>query len=147
MQVREKGRKVLCIRTEYVPEKKRTYGRTVASQESYLSSVSEEVRQKLTADEVRELEEWLTRRSEKESADRMKIHLSSVARWMEQAAIALDDDSARSGLSSEQADAIWQAHEKLSKALRRHGYRKPKSAPKKPRRREDQPGLPFDDRQ
>lgn len=145
MQIREKGRKVLCIRTEYVPEKKRTYGRTVARQESFLSTVSDEVRHKLTADEAKELADWLAKRAEKQSADMRKLHLSGVARWMDLATEALDDDGILDGLSGEQADAIWQAHERLSKALRRQGYRKPARTPKKPRRREDQPGLPFDD--
>lgn len=142
MQIREKGRKVLCIRTEYVPEKKRTFGRTVASQESYLSTVSEEVRQQLTKEEVDELEEWLSKREESKRVDSLTIRLSMIASWMGSAADALDVDSIREGLSTEQADEIWQTHERLSKSLRRHGFKKPKSAAK-PRRNEQQSSLPL----
>lgn len=145
MQIREKGRKVLCIRTEYVPEKKRTYGRTVASQEKYLSTVTNEVRQQLTNEEVDQLEEWLKDRASRQAADRQASSLSLIAGWMDQAAAALDNDSLVSGLSDEQADEIWHAHERLSKALRRGGYRKPKSAPKPARRTDDQPALPLGD--
>lgn len=143
MQIREKSTKVLCIRTEYLPEKKRTHGRTIASQDAYLSTVTDEVREKLTGEEVEELEAWLNKRTERWSADSRKMYLFGVDRWMAAAADALDDESARENLSSDQADKMWQAHERLSKALRRHGYRKPKRAPAKKRRRDDQPGLPL----
>lgn len=146
MQIREKGRKVLCIRTEYVPEKKRTYGRTVARQPAHLSTVTKEVRQQLTKEEVDELEEWLSKRAESRAVDSLDIRLSFVASYMTSAADALEVDSLREGLSTEQADAIWQAHERLSKALRRHGFRKPKTQAK-PRHKaaDDQPGLPLED--
>lgn len=144
MQIREKGRKVLCIRTEYVPEKKRTYGRTVASQSAHLSTVTKEVRQQLTKEEVDELEEWLSRREETRRVGSLDTRLSMIAMWMRSAADALDVDSIREGLSTEEADAIWQAHEMLSKSLRRHGFKKPKT-PAKPRQlaADDQPGLPL----
>ena len=144
MQIREKGRKVLCIRTEYVPEKKRTFGRTVASQESFLSTVSEEVRQQLTKKEVEQLQEWLSEREKAREVDSLKTRLSMVDRWMESAADALEVDDLREGLSADQADAIWQAHERLSKALRRHGFKKPQK-PAKPRhkRAEQQSDLPL----
>jgi len=141
MQIREKGRKVLCIRTEYVPEKKRTFGRTVASQESYLSTVSKEVRQQLSEEEVDQLKKWLSEREANEAVDSLERKLSIVASVMTGAADALEVDSIREGLSAEQADAIWQAHERLSKALRRHGFKKPK-APAKPRA-EQQSSLPL----
>ena len=141
MQIREKGKKVVCIRTEYVPEKKRTFGRTVASQPSYMSTVSEEVRQQLSKEEVDSLEKWLSDRAESRAVDSLDIRLSFVASYMASAADALEVDSLREGLSKEQADAIWQAHERLSKALRRHGFKKPK-APAKPRA-EQQSSLPL----
>lgn len=144
MQIREKGRKVLCIRTEYVPEKKRTFGRTVASQESFLSTVSDEVRQQLTKEEVDQLQEWLSERDKAREVDSLKTRLSMVGRWMESAADALEVDDLREGLSADQADAIWEAHERLSKALRRHGFKKPQK-PAKPRqkRSEQQSDLPL----
>jgi len=144
MQIREKGRKVLCIRTEYVPEKKRTFGRTVASQNSYLSTVSEEVRQQLTKEEVDQLSNWLARREEERSVTSLKASLLCIAKWMDEAADALEVDGLREGLSTDNSDAIWQSHERLSKALRRHGFKKPQK-PAKPRQRsEQQSDLPLD---
>lgn len=146
MQIREKGRKLLCIRTKYVPEKKRTVGVTVASQESYMTTVTNEVRQQLTEEEIVQLKTYLSERAERENTDRMQNCLSMLAGWMDRAAEALDVDSLRDGLSPEQADRIWQAHERLSKSLRRNGFRKPKPQPKPAAKRgEDQPGLPLGD--
>lgn len=137
MQIREKGRKVLCIRTEYVPEKKRTYGRTVASQESYLSTVSEEVRRLLSDEEVDELEKWLSDREERRSVESLKLSLSHVRHTVSRAADALSVDELKESLSSEQADEIWLALDKMSKAMRKAGFKKPKPEPKKPTRGED----------
>lgn len=142
MQIREKGRKVLCIRTEYVPEKKRTFGKTVASQPTHLSTVSEEVRQQLTKEEVDSLEKWLSEREESKTADRLHNRLSIAASVMSGAADALEVDSLRESLSREDADAIWQAHEQLSKALRRHGFKKP-AKPTAKQRVEQQSSLPL----
>lgn len=147
MQIREKGRKILCIRTEYVPEKKRTYGRTIASQESSLSTVSDEVRQQLTNDEVDHLEKWLLERAESKRIDSLLYHLRMITYDIDAVVEALEVDSLRDRLSKEQADKIWLAHERLSKSLRRHKFPKPKT-PKKPRPKpenDDQPGLPLDE--
>jgi uncharacterized protein YwgA len=69
MQIREKGNKVLLIRTEYIPEKKRTVGKTIASQKRSLSTVSEEVASVLTAEEVEQLELWLSERTKSKSVE------------------------------------------------------------------------------
>lgn len=147
MQIREKGKKLLCIRTVYVPEKKRTVGVTVASQESYLSTVSNEVCQQLTKEEVDQLTEWLSKRSENDTVNRLKFSLSYVASRMEEAAEALTVDGLKEGLSEQQAAEIWQAHEKLSKALKKAGFKKPAKpkgqTAKKPV--DNHPNLPFDD--
>lgn len=143
MQIREKGKKLLCIRTQYVPEKKRTVGVTVASQDRYMSTVSEEVCRQLTKEEVEQLEKWLSERSEKKAVDRLDFSLSFVAKYMDEAAKALDVDGLKIGLSDEKAAEIWQAHEQLSKALKRAGFKKPTKQTKK-QSVDGQEGLPFD---
>lgn len=65
MQFREKGRKLQCIRSEYLPERKRTVGRIVASQDKYLKTVSEEVCRQLKKEEVDSLKKYLSSREEK----------------------------------------------------------------------------------
>ena len=69
MQIREKGKKILCIRTEYKPELKRTVGVTVASFDKWLSTAPESVCQQLTKEEVDQLSKWLSERTENQSVD------------------------------------------------------------------------------
>jgi hypothetical protein len=109
-----------------------------------MSTVSDEVREALTPEEADQLQEWLDQRAAERAATRLSTSLDFVATWMGEAADALDDDSLRKGLSSDRADAIWQAHERLSKALRRHGFKKPqKPAQQRKQRPEQQGDLPL----
>lgn len=128
MQIREQGRQLQCIRTEYVPEKKRTYGRVVAKQNRYLSTITDEVRQLLTEEEVDELETYLSKREERESVARMKGALSTVNYYMSQAAIALSVDELKDDLGSGEVEAIYRGMEELAKALRKAGFKRPVKA-------------------
>lgn len=143
MQIREKGKKVLCIRTEYDPAKKRTFGKTVASQSLYMSTVSDEVCRLLSDEEVDQLKKWLSEREEKQSVDMLKTSLSTFKYTARRAADALAVDELKDGLSTEDADEIWAALEKMSKAMRKAGFKKPKPEPKAPPRAktESQPDL------
>lgn len=130
MQIRESGKKVICIKTEYVPEKKRTYGRTVASQEKYLSTVSDEVRQQLSSDEVDELQKWLDDREEKNRVDGLKGSLSVVRACLPEAAEALETEVG--DLTEDQARKLWEGMERLQKALKKAGHPRPRKQTKKP---------------
>lgn len=143
MQIREKGKKLLCIRTEYDPTKKRTFGKTVASQDKYMSTVSDEVCRHLTDAEVDQLKKWLSERKEKQSVDMLKTSLSTFKYSARRAADALSVDELKDGLSSDEADEIWLALEKMSKAMRKAGFKKPKPDAKAPTRAkpESQPDL------
>lgn len=125
MQIREKGKKILCIRTEYKPELKRTVGVTVASQDKYMSTVSEEVCRLLTKEEVDQLKNWLSERSENQSVEHLKLSLSTASYSVSRAAKALSVESLVSGLSTDEADKLWLSMGELSKALRKAGFKKP----------------------
>lgn len=134
MQIKERGKKVVCIKTEYVPEKKRTYGRQVASQDSYLSTVSEEVRRQLKKEDVDQLQKWLDDRQEKDRVDSIKRGLSVVSSTQARAAKALN-----SGLTDEfdeqQASEIWESISQLQKALKKAGYPRPRQSQRQPAKR------------
>ena len=130
MQIREKGKKLLFIRTEYKPELKRTVGITVASQEIGLSTVDEKVRQQLTKEEADQLEKWLSERTENQSVESLKSALSIVDFTVCRATKALSVESIVSGLSTEKADEIWSSLAGLQKALKKAGFPKPKPVPK-----------------
>lgn len=131
MQIREKGKKILCIRTEYRPEIKRTVGVTVASFDKYLSTAPEEVCQQLTKEEVDQLKNWLSDRAENQSVANLKLSLSTVSYSVGRAAKALSVESLASGLSTDEADKLWLAMGELSKALRKAGFKKPQQTEKK----------------
>lgn len=131
MQIREKGKKVLFIRTEYKPEQKRTVGYTFASQDRGLSTICEEVRPLLTEEEVEQLEKWLVERSEKITAASLSAGLFVIDYNMQKAIDALAVDSLAKELSSEAADKIWGKIADLQKALKKAGFTRPKAAPKK----------------
>ncbi len=134
MQIREKGKKVLCIRTKYDSEKKRTFGVTVARQDKYLTTVSDEVSQLLTKAEVDHLKKWLSDRIKNREVDSLKSGLSFVHYSVRRAAEALSVDSLAAELSADTADKIWLALDELQKALKKAGFKRPaKPAAKAPR--------------
>lgn len=130
MQIREKGKKLLFIRTEYKPELKRTVGVTFASQEIGLSTIDDEVRHQLTKEEVDQLEKWLSSRTEKQSVDNASSSLSIAHISVRRIADSLSVEGAKESLSTEKADLLWNALGDLQKALKKAGFPKPKPAPK-----------------
>lgn len=131
MQIKERGRKVVCIKTEYVPEKKRTYGRQVASQDSHLTTVSEEVRRQLNKEDVDDLQKWLDDRAKKEEVDTLKFKLSTIGYSVNKAAEALDAGLGED-LDAEQAAAIWAGISRLQKALKKSGHPRPRQPQRQP---------------
>lgn len=125
MQIREKGKKVLCIRTQYRSELKRTVPITVASQDKYLSTVSEEVRRQLTETEVEQLENWLSSRTDKKAVDSYKVSLSLAPYSIRRISEALAVDGLKADLPQLEADKIWRALDELQKALRKAGFKRP----------------------
>lgn len=125
MQIREKGKRLLLIRTKYDSDRKRTIGHTVASQDKYLSTVDPLVRLQLTKEEVDKLEKWLSSRAEKQSVDSLKWGLSYLPESVRRAVKALSVDGLAEGLTPEKADDIWLALDELKKALRKAGLKPP----------------------
>jgi hypothetical protein len=145
MQIREKGKKILCIRTEYKPDLKRTIGVTVASQNIGLSTVSEEVRQQLTKEEVDQLEKWLSSRTESQSVDGAKSSLSVAHYSVRRIANSMTVDGAIDSLTTENADLLWIALGDLQKALKKAGFPKPKPASKEVAQDDTTGQLPLDE--
>jgi len=139
MQIREKGKKILCIKTEYKPDLKRTVGVTVASQEIGLSTVSDEVRQLLTKEDVDQLEKWLSERTKNRSVASASNSLSVAHYSVRRITESLSVESAKNSLSAENADSLWHAIADLQKALKKAGFSKPK-AEAKPTAQDDKTG-------
>ena len=122
MQIRERGNRILCIKTKYSDEHKRTFGRTVASFDKYETTVPDDVRRQLKKEDVDQLQKWLDDRAEKEHVDFLERSLILAPRSLGWMIEALGDDRVKSGLSSEQAAAVFDQIKELRKALKRAGY-------------------------
>lgn len=125
MQIREAGRKVLLIKTEYSKDSKRTYGRTVASQDKYLSTVTDDVRQRLAPHEVDEFQNWLSKREENNNVGSAKSALSGAGWSIRRIANALSVDGAKEEMTTERAASVYAAMDELAKALKKAGFKKP----------------------
>lgn len=125
MQIREKGKKILCIRTVYKSELKRSVGETVATQDRWLEQVSDDVRENLTDEEIKQLEQWLKERTENRSADSLKSSLSLASFTLGRAAEALGDEAIAAELTQARAEQIYVQMAILAKALKKAGFKKP----------------------
>lgn len=130
MQIREQGRQVQLIRSPYDSTKKRCVQKVVHTFKQQYSYLSDDITKYLSAeqvadlsdDEKKTLSDWLKARADKTSADDRKYSISAADRQISKSSDAISSD----GVSSEQAAKIWEAVEKLSKALKKAGY--PRSA-------------------
>ncbi|ABM40256.1 hypothetical protein [Polaromonas naphthalenivorans] len=149
MYIREQGKKVQLLRSPYDPEKKRcvqklahsfprSYSYSSTELDTYLSA--EQIAD-LSDDEKKELTEWLTVRSDKNLAESRKSSITMTPYYADQLADNISSDVV--DLSEKQADKIWDAMDKLAKAMRKAGYKKPavKAAPGAQAGSADQPSL------
>lgn len=137
MYIREQGKKVQLLRSPYDPVKKRcvqklahsfprSYYYSSAELDKYLSA--EQIAD-LSDDEKKELTAWLSERSDKNLADTRKQSIDSAPYYTNQLADNISSDVVE--LSEKQAARIWDAMDKLAKAMKKAGYKKPavKAAP------------------
>lgn len=132
MQIRVRGNRILCIKTKYSDEHKRTFGKTVASFDKYETTVPDDVRRQLEKEDVDQLQKWLDDRAEKERVDFLSGRLTNASQSLSWMIEALSDDRIKSGLSSEQAAAVFEQIKELRKALKRAGYAPEGQTAKKP---------------
>jgi len=125
MQFREKGQKILCIRTEYLPEKKRTVGRTIASLDRRNPKLSVAEMGKLTADEVNQFKAWAAALITERNREDLEDALKGFAVQADKAAQALALESPLI-LTEAQAAAAWESIAAMQKALKKAGYPRPK---------------------
>lgn len=130
MMFREKGQKVVCLRSEYMPDKKRTRAVQVASFDKWLSTAPDEVCQLLEPEEVDQLKEWLSERGRKRSVESLKLSLSNVHYSACRAVEALAVDEIAATMTADQGADLFDAITELRKSLKRAGF-EPRKQPKK----------------
>ena len=129
MQIREQGRQVQLIRSPYDSTKKRCVQKVVHTFKQQYSYLSDDITQYLSAEQVADLSEdekktlsdWLKTKADKILADDRKYSIIWADGQISKSADAISSD----GVDAERAAKIWEAIEKLSKALKKSGNPKP----------------------
>lgn len=134
MQIRIQGKQVQLIRSPYCKEKKRCVQKVAHTFKDPIIFSSDDVNTYLSAeqvadlsdDEKKTLSDWLREKADKCSAADRRFFIS----WADKNIIKSADAILSDGVDAEQAAKIWEAIERLSKALKKSGH--PKSASRAP---------------
>ena len=144
---REKGNKVVCLRSEYLTEKKRTHAVQIASFNKWLSTAPDEVCQLLDNEEIEQLNKWLSEREEKKAVDSHINSMTYIAGSLGRLTEALADERAVNAVYHSEydknhtrngeplfdqawADRLFDAIADARKALKKAGF---KPSPKEPK--------------
>ena len=131
MQIRQRTNKLVLLRSEYIPEKKRTVARQVASFDAYLDKIPEEVAEKLSYEEEKKLRMAENRRKKRE-ADRQQNALTMLLHNLRRSVQSIEEGHdiqlSRPGF----ADELVEELNNLKSALRKKGIKltKPKQTKK-----------------
>ena len=142
MQIREQGQQVQLIRSPYDSTKKRCVQKVAHTFKKRSSYSSDDITEYLSAEKIADLSDsekktlsdWLKDRADKKTADDRKNSIIHAYINISKLADAILSDY----VSAEQAEKIWLAIEKLSKALKKSGH--PRSSLKAPGAPQMQPG-------
>lgn len=134
MQIRIQGKQVQLIRSPYCKEKKRCVQKVAHTFKDPIIFSSDDVNTYLSAeqvadlsdDEKKTLSDWLRDKVDKSSAADRRFFIS----WADKNIIKSADAILSDGVDADQAGKIWEAIERLSKALKKSGH--PRSASRAP---------------
>ena len=131
MQIKERGYKLALIRSEYVPEKKRTVGRFVGSFDKWKDDIPDDVRPKLTDEEAEQVRDELCRRSKERDANSGKLALMLLPKTLDKVADQIEDGEGNEPAepSDDHVQDIYSGIDRLQKVLRSRGFKRVK-APK-----------------
>lgn len=139
MQIREQGKRILCLRTAYKPEKKRTQAYQVASFPNYSRTIPDDVLALLNDAEIKKLKEWMQDRQDKGVLAIQLIQARFIGKTITEVAESLSVESVSKTFTAQMANDFWAAMDVAAKALKKAGFPKPKKSKK--------PAQPVDDKQ
>lgn len=128
MQIREQGQQVQLIRSPYDSTKKRCVQKVIYTFEKQHSYSPASIGEYLSAEQIsnlsdgekKTLSDWLTAKADKKLADDRSISIITAEVNISRLADAILSDK----ISVKKAMEIWEAIDKLSKALKKSGYSK-----------------------
>lgn len=125
----ERSTKILCRRVIYVSGANNR-NETVASFNKYSRPIPDEVRAKLTEEELVALQAWLDKRDQKTDKILDKLALDGLADTLRRSIQALEVPELAAKLTPEKVTALWAELDEMRRALRKAGHPKAKAEPK-----------------
>jgi hypothetical protein len=128
MQIKERGSKVIFLRFIYDEEKKRTVNRSAGTQDIELDTLSDDLRSKMSVDEIKEAEGWLAARAKHNRENAAQSRVNELARNMRDFIKALDSEEVPVTLSRDASVEIYKAWNDLALCMRSHGHKRPRAS-------------------
>lgn len=133
MRFRTSTKKIMCIRTTYVPGVDGVPGRgvdkTIASVDLWSTSVPEDVKALLDDGEQQQLQEFLNERQQRSDKLITGYALEKLGKTLKTAAKALDNPEILGReLTQAEIAAIWEGLDAMRLKMKRAGYPRPKAA-------------------
>lgn len=125
----ERSTKILCRRVIYVSGGNNK-NETVVSFNKYSRPIPDEVRAKLTEDELGALQAWLDKRDQKTGKILDKLALDGLADTLRRSIQALEVPEQVARLTPEKTAELWAELDEMRRALRKAGHPKAKAEPK-----------------
>lgn len=127
MQFKKVGDRIQILAyVGYDKEKRRAKVQMIGSMSYYAPCINEELRSKLTDEQVAEVQVYIDERKEKESFENEKLHLQYMSSSLNRGARIIRDE--RFDITEDKAKAIFEALEEIKKALKERGFKKPAKA-------------------
>lgn len=122
MQIREQGRKIQFIRSEYQSDLKRSTSKVVASCSRFATSLLPEEADKLTPAEREQVTAYFEKKRQDSADWRRNYSVQSLQEALQQTIAHLQ---AEQPLKPSYANQLWQSMAQLQKTLKKMGYLKP----------------------
>lgn len=122
MQIREQGRKIQFIRSEYQSDLKRSTSKVVASCSRFATSLLAEEAEKLTPAEREQVLAYFEKKRQDSADWRRNYSVQSLQEALQQTIAHLQ---AGQPLEPSYANQLWRSMAQLQKALKKMGYAKP----------------------
>lgn len=138
------GRTIQVYRSVYVPEKKRSKQLLLLTFPAYCDQIPENVLKKvkpdrkLTDNELKEVQAWLDKRKTDREESGLKYSVSDLPRAINLATEGLT----KYGITNEQAQIVYNSIDRITKAIRKIGFTRPKSEPVKPEPAQKKKAVP-----
>lgn len=126
MRIKEKGKRLQLLRTEYVPELKRGRDVMIGSLSKYDAHVPDDVKALLSEDELAKLETHLKERREASAAVMQGFALDTLPSKLREAMEALKSPEHAASVTPEHAASIWSALDDMRAAMRKAGLARPR---------------------